>query len=307
MNIQCAFIVSPSYSGSTLLSMLLAHHPRLATLGEFLDNKVRGFREGEGDYCSCGARLVDCPYMAELSRQLLAKGIEFSVDYPDTAFQCSTGISARLLRASVRGPIFETVRRWAIPLFPASRRTLRRVVQRNTAVIRTILEMGTADVYLDSAKNNNRVLFFDRYAPQIDVKVIWLIRDGRGVVTSIMRHADCGIELATKKWVTTQKSVINTVRFMPSSKVLTMRYEDLCTKPEESLAKACRFLALDPAGLPEQYGDKELHLTGNNMRLNGLKEIKIDLRWKKSLSASDLRYFNANAGQLNREIGYSHG
>ncbi|MBU2502201.1 sulfotransferase [bacterium] len=301
---KCAFIVSPSYSGSTLLSILLAHHPDLVTLGEFLDNQARRFREGEGDFCSCGAKLDACPYMSDLSGRIHAKGIPFTVDYPDTAFLCGDGLPGKVLRAYVRGPLFEAARRLAIPLLPLARSTVARVVDRNTKVIASILEKENAKVYLDSAKNNNRVLYFHRYAPRMEVKVIWLIRDGRGVVTSIRRHANCDTATAIDKWVTTQTSVIRTVKYLPRANVLTMRYEDLCTRPGDALAEACRFLGLDPAQLPESYSAEGLHLTGNNMRLKGLGEIRIDERWKSALDDGDLALFAARAGALNRELGY---
>ena len=108
---NCAFIISPSYSGSTLLSMLLAHHPRLSTLGEFLDNKERRFRDGEGDYCSCGEKLAECPFMADLAASVHAKGVDFSVDFPDTAFISEDQLAKPVLRAYIRSPLFETARR----------------------------------------------------------------------------------------------------------------------------------------------------------------------------------------------------
>lgn len=301
---KCAFIVSPSYSGSTLLSILLAHHPDLVTLGEFLDNQSRRYRDGEGDFCSCGERLAECPYMADLTRRLAARGMDFSVDYPDTAFRSTDRLADPVLRAYVRSPAFEAVRRLAIMGIPAAKDTVRRIVERNSAVIETILEMDDARVYLDSAKNNNRVLYFHRYAAGMDVKVIWLIRDGRGVTTSIMRHTGVDVATAAARWATTQRSVIRTVGALPDRNVLTMRYEDLCTDPGRWLPETCRFLDLDPAQLPESFSADGLHLTGNNMRLNGLGEIRIDERWREALSAEDLEKFEMVGGQLNRELGY---
>ena len=302
---QCAFIVSPSYSGSTLLSILLAHHPDLVTLGEFLDNQSRRFRDGEGDFCSCGVRLVACPYMADLTRRLADKGMEFSVDFPDTAFRCDDRLADPVLRAYVRSPMFEAMRRLAIAGIPAARDTVRRIAERNNTIISTILEMEEARVYLDSAKNNNRVLYFDRYADAMEVKVIWLIRDGRGVTTSIMRHTNVDVETAAARWDATQRSVIRTVRTLPAGNVLTLRYEDLCTEPDKRLSETCRFLDLDPSRLPDAYSAEGLHLTGNNMRLKGLGEIKIDERWRETLTTEDLAVFETVGGRLNRELGYA--
>ncbi len=302
---NCAFIISPSYSGSTLLSMLLAHHPRLSTLGEFLDNQERRFRDGEGDYCSCGEKLAECPFMADLAASVHAKGIDFSVDFPDTAFIGADKLSKPVLRAYIRSPLFETARRVAIAALPGARDTIKRVVKRNSAVIGTLLEKAGASVYLDSAKNNNRVLFFDRYAEDIDVKTIWLIRDGRGVTNSIMRHSGHDVATSAKWWSITQESVIRTTKYLPAGNIMTLRYEDLCNHPQEWLSKACQFLGLDPSLLPESYGASGLHLTGNNMRLKGLGEIKPDEKWRATLTAADLAIFEKIGGRLNRELGYA--
>ncbi len=302
---KCAFIVSPSYSGSTLLSILLAHHPKLITLGEYLDNKVRRYREGEGDYCSCGEKLTECPFMADLSSSVQKKGIDFSVDYPDTAFISDDKLAAPVLRAYIRNPLFELVRRVAISALPAARDTIKRVVNRNSIVIGTMLEKAGASVYLDSAKNNNRVIYFDRYAKDMDVKVIWLIRDGRGITNSIIRHTGNDVATSAKWWAVTQRSVIQTTRYLPAENVLTMKYEDLCENPQKWLSESCRFLGLDPTLMPESFSADGLHLTGNNMRLKGLAEIKPDEKWKAALSKDDLAVFEKIGGKLNRELGYS--
>lgn len=284
--------------------MLLAHHPDLATLGEFMDNRERRFREGEGDFCSCGEKLASCPFMAELVNNLAGKGIDFSVDFPDTAFLCSDNLTNRILRAYVRGPLFENLRKLAIALIPQVRSTLQRIINRNRVVISTVLAMENATMYLDSAKNNNRVLYFDRYASDFEVKVIWLIRDGRGVVNSIMKHYEIGLEEAVTRWATAQKSVMRTAAALSRDQLMVLRYEDFCNDPGRWLPETCRFLGLDPDLMPGSFTNLELHLTGNNMRLKGLGEIRIDEKWKATLSASDLAYFEAQGGALNRELGY---
>ena len=301
---KCAFIISPSYSGSTLLSMLLAHHPRLVTLGEFLDSRERRRFDGEGDFCSCGAELNACTYLETLVRKLNAEEMEFSVDYPNTAFNSADGLTDRILRAHVRAPWFENLRRVAIAVLPPVRHTVKDIVARNCRVISTLLAQEGAEVYLDSAKNNNRVLYFDRYAPDVDVKVIWLVRDGRGVTNSIMKHYEMALEPAIEYWKTEQRIVAETTRYLRPEQLFTLKYEALCAEPGRWLAAICAFLGLDVALLPETFGDQPLHLTGNNMRLRGIAEIRVDEKWKSMLTTSDLEIFTRRGGDLNRRLGY---
>jgi len=301
---KCAFILSPSYSGSTLLSILLAHHPELATLGEYLDNRERRYRKGQGDFCSCGERLPSCSFMKQLTENVRGGGVDFSVDFPDTAFWTDRPALDKVLRAYVRGPGFERLRGAAIAAVPPLRRAVDHVVRRNMAVISAILELESATVYLDSAKNNNRVLYLDRYAPDMEVKVIWLIRDGRGVSNSIIGHKGVDLDTAARRWVTTQKSVMRTVDYLAPEQVFRMKYEDLCADPHQWLADVCRFLELDPTHLPQSFSAEGLHITGNNMRLQGLDEIKRDTKWQASFSEPELDLFDRIGGELNHDLGY---
>lgn len=306
MKMRAAFIISPSYSGSTLLSILLAGHPRIVTLGEFLNTRTRKYRHGEGNFCSCGEELTSCPFIERLTGELRSQGLEFSVDFPDTAFRSSIQLVDRILRPYVRGSLFESARRTAIALLPAARREISRIATRNETVISTLLRMQGASIYLDSSKDNGRILFFDRYAPSIGVRCFYLVRDGRGVVTSIMRHTGVNIAIASQRWVTAQQSVMRTVAMFPRNRVMRMSYEELCTAPEKAMNDACQFLELDPALLPAELERTDLHLTGNNMRLGNVDEIRLDLRWKKYLTSEDLRVFGEIAGSLNRQLGYGN-
>lgn len=302
---NCAFIISPSYSGSTMLSMLLAHHPKLVTLGEFLNTRERGSRIKDGDFCSCGEELPSCPYMTDLVSRVTAQGLEFSVDFPDLAFRSEDMLTDRVLRTYIRSPWFEFLRRVAIASFPKIRQTVDRIVHRNTTVISEILKGEGADIFLDSAKNNTRVFYFDRYAPEIEVKVIWLVRDGRGVVNSIKKHYQTDFDRALKVWQQAQISVIKSAQMLAPEQLYRVHYEDLCQDPDKYMAEISRFLGLDPALLPESFGDQEVHLTGNNMRLKGLGEIRMDEKWRTALTEEELELFARLGGKLNKELGYS--
>lgn len=285
--------------------MLLAHHPKLVTLGEFLNTRERGSRIKDGDFCSCGKELPSCPYMNDLVTRVKSRGLEFSIDFPDLAFRSADTLTDRVLRTYVRAPWFESLRRMAIASVPKIRKSVDRIVQRNAIVIEEILRGEDADIFLDSAKNNTRVLYFDGYAPEIEVKVIWLVRDGRGVVNSIKKHYQIDFEPALKVWKQTQTSVIKSASMLNPGQVFRLHYEDLCREPDKYLPEICRFLGLDPSLLPESFGDQEVHLTGNNMRLNGLGEIRLDEKWRTALPKEELELFEELGGALNRELGYS--
>ena len=284
--------------------MLLAHHPDLVTLGEFLNTRERKYHHGEGDFCSCGQKLTSCPYMNNLTQMIKSQGMDFSVDFPDTAFRSNKKFIDSIISAHIRGKGFETLRHLAITLLPPVRKSVNRIISRNSVVISTLLDHENSSVYLDSAKNNRRVLYFDRYAPNMDVKVIWLTRDGRGVANSYMKHKNLELGAAIRSWASVQESVIRTAGMISKNQLMKLKYEDFCKNPEKWLPEVCRFLELDPKQLPETFGGEELHLTGNNMRLNGLSEIRMDEKWRALWSSKDVEQFSELGGGLNQRLGY---
>ena len=243
--------------------------------------------------------------MIGLEKDLIEQGMDFSINYPDLSFRCSNSIADAILKPCIRPPWFETIRASGIALVPMARRELRRTIDRNRTVIATILRRADATTYLDSAKNNNRVLYFHRYASDIAVKAIWLKRDGRGICNSIMTHYSVGMERAIQRWSVAQDSIYNTLKHIPSANVLTMFYEDLCADPHAKLGEACRFLNLDVELMPDEFRADGLHLTGNNMRLKGLSEIRQDTKWRDKLTSADLELFARKGGALNRQLGYA--
>ena len=56
------------------------------------------------------------------------------------------------------------------------------------------------------------------------------------------------------------------------------------------------------ARLPRSF---EHHVIGNGMRLDTTSEIRLDERWRTALTPADLAVFEAEAGALNRQLGYA--
>ena len=61
------YITSSMYSGSTLLDLCLGSHSKMVSLGEIC-NLSKAF--GNGDICSCGAPLPECPFWEAVEQKL---------------------------------------------------------------------------------------------------------------------------------------------------------------------------------------------------------------------------------------------
>ena len=75
--IDFVYIASPSYSGSTLLTFLLAAHPEVASIGEL---KASAMGDADAYTCSCGAPIRRCPFWRRVCDELARRGLDFDLD-----------------------------------------------------------------------------------------------------------------------------------------------------------------------------------------------------------------------------------
>jgi len=76
--IKFIYILSQRYSGSTLLSFLLATHPDVATVGErrkFYNKVLKSheFPHHRAKICSCGELFAECQFLNNINKRVIAK------------------------------------------------------------------------------------------------------------------------------------------------------------------------------------------------------------------------------------------
>ena len=114
-----AYILSASYSGSTLLTLVLGAHPEMGTVGEL---KATAMGNTEEYVCSCGAKMIECPFWTAVRAELDSRGVAFDVAHFGTHFLDGRGaLTDRLLRGRYRGGAFEMARSAALRLLPHAR------------------------------------------------------------------------------------------------------------------------------------------------------------------------------------------
>jgi len=94
------YILAPSFSGSTLLTYLLAQHAEIATVGEL---KATQMGPPEDYHCSCGEPILDCEFWKSMQEEADAAGIPFAIDNFGTVFDGRGAVSDKIVRATVRG------------------------------------------------------------------------------------------------------------------------------------------------------------------------------------------------------------
>lgn len=299
---EVAYILSPSYSGSTLLTLLLAGHPDIGTIGEL---KATAMGDVDRYVCSCGEGITRCAFWTAVGEALARRGVAFDLGDFGTHFRAPGRLVAdRALRAVYRGPLFEACRDAALKWLPAGRVALRSVIDRNDALIRTVLDLQEARVFLDGSKDVIRLrhmLDSGRWA----IRVIHLVRDGRGAANSYMKHNACGMAEAAKMWVRTNRQCERLLARMDPDAWIRLRYEDLCRAPADALGEPLRLLGCEPVRADADLRAANHHILGNRMRLRSVGDIRLDEKWRRDLSAADLAAFDRIAGDPNRRYGYT--
>ena len=323
--IQLAYILAASHSGSTLLSMLLGSHPQIATVGE-LKLSSRAMGDLEQYRCSCGEFIQECGFWEKVKEGMAGRGFEFELAHAGTDYkQVESRYARRLLGPLHRGRLLESFRDTALWLSTTWRKELAEIHRRNAALASTVCEITKTSVVVDSSKIALRLKYLLKN-PGLDVKVIRLIRDGRGVALTYMDPASFAdardlalrgggtgglrenerltMAHAAYEWRRSNDEAEHILRRIDKSQWIQVRYEDLCKDTANTLVRLFEFLGVDPGKCAQDFRTVENHVVGNGMRLDTSSKISPDERWRSVLVEEDLRIFDRVAGEMNRKYNY---
>jgi hypothetical protein len=322
--IHYTYLVSTSYAGSTLLCMLLNAHSQVASVGELSNSIGEYIKIGRFDeyLCSCGVEIKRCPFWSEIKKRCAEKNVQLDLHNFDTNLDVGLGptvnqhLDARLgyyvnhLLFDVAGkaPFIFRLRSPLLPLIPAYRRVINRVIPRKVTIAETILEHTGKTVFLDGSKGLDQAVQLNR-CRAVDFKLIHLVRDPRGFVNSFRkRRGDQCLRERAKHWVWINRAVLRTLKpRLSEDSYLLVHYEKLCQDTAGTLADICRFLGLQPEDLLPRVNQSAHHIIGNNMRLKPFQGLRLDRSWEQDLTAEQLAECARVTGELAAEMGYELG
>ena len=170
--------------------------------------------------------------------------------------------------------------------------------------------------------------------------LIYLSRDGRGVVNSYLRkYPERGIVSIIEMWKAQIEQMNHFHDNFPSEKKIFIKYEELAEHPSETVAQICDMIEIKFEKEMLMYWQHEHHsINGNlgtqslvikhkkNNKPEGTKKIdemnlgdthfvkayyenvgmaiKVDMRWQKELSWEQLSIFDKMASDLNLPFKY---
>jgi hypothetical protein len=280
------YITSSSFSGSTLLAFLLNTHPEITTVSE-----TEGWPYGPDEVfpCSCGAPLEECRFFQAIAAAFRSRGLPFDPREFGTRYHLSeNALLNRCLTADlprIRSSALEILRDRLVARLPRLAGTLARQDRANLLFVQTALEANRAAVFVDASKSPYRLRHLRRI-PDLDLRVLHLVRDPRGVSLSNMKKKEYPAPLAIGLWLREQETICRIAAEFPRRMIL--HYEDLCAAVDRTLATIHAFAGVAPHPAPADFRSVEHHILGNEMRLSSVAAIVPDTRWMRELSGADL-------------------
>jgi hypothetical protein len=289
------FIAGQGRSGSTLLERVLGELPGVCSLGEAAH--VWQDRLHDRERCACGAKFSSCEFWRAVGDR--AFGGWDNVDKRRVVDIWSALGTTRLLPWLVR---------------PSRHRLalITEFVEYHTRVYAAAAAVSGARVLIDSTKYPS-LAYCLRWAGDLDLRVVHLVRDPRGVAYSWTKHVrrpetDGATTVpryrparSALRWSAHNAAVHvfgrlgregdgRTPRRVP---VVRVRYEDFLAEPQRTVRSLASFAGLDPAPLDLSYlGDGHADLgtihsaSGNPMRFTtGRTSLHRDDAWRTGLPA----------------------
>jgi hypothetical protein len=266
------YIGSLPRSGSTLLAMMLDQHSMLFNMGEsfywphYISNNT---------ICTCG--IVGCPILENIYKrmktdtQILKIGIFLQRHWEKIEIKSSQIDNYNHIRQiSACCDSFERIAKYF-----------------RSELNEKIMIEKSCDV-----------IFIPELLKRKQWKILLLIRDPRGIFNSF-RKADRrhGFSRNREQIIAHFYKFISTVNLISeSSKVMILKYEELCSNPNATIIRISRFLEIEMEANMLDFKHKIGHaVMGNRMRFNKLENITDDMSWKIELKNTDLEYLERDS------------
>lgn len=300
------YIGGSGRSGSTLLERLLGAVPGVAALGEVVHLPTRGLVDGQP--CACGEPVTRCPFWGAVGQRAFG-----GWDHVD-------GRAWRDLQHRVDRN--RHLPHLAVPVRAGFRRALADHAGRLDALYLAAAGVSGAAVLVDSSKHASTA-FALRHVRQVDLRVVHLVRDSRGVAFSwtkeVARPESSAGELmpqyspaSAAMWWDAFNVMLGALA-TTGTDVHRLRYEDLLARPAGALREVLAptglrlgsgwddFLGPDGATLGASHS-----IAGNPMRFStGTLPLRRDEAWRRELGARDRRIVTALTLPLLSAYGYS--
>ena len=301
--IRVVYIAGYGRSGTTVLDVALGQHPAVIGSGEIAELTRHVWRENE--YCACGQPVHDCDFWSPVLRQ-------WSEGQPSSLMplyeDCQKKIESLVgLAKSSSG--FGHGKQFAF------------YARNTTRLFEAMLSQSGKSAIVDSSKLPARAMAL-ALIPEIDLRVIHVVRDGRGVAWSLAkaygRDVKSGLQREIKpksvsrtalRWIMVNLETEYLLRKLSPEKVMRLRYEDFISDPADVMRKIGALAELDFGGIGEKLQRGEPvrpghQIAGNRLRMNASISLAKDELWRSMMPPAEQARFRRLGGWMLRRYGY---
>ena len=295
--IKIIYLVGYGHSGSTVLTVLLGQHAQAFGTGE-LTRLVRAWKEDR--FCSCGEHVSQCSIWSRVVEQWRElSSIDPLEVYPKLQDKYESVSSAWPWRGGGED----------LHLYGELTRNL----------MMAIAEATGQRVIVDSSKLTGRAFALSR-VPGIELNMVHLVRDARGVAWSMCRPLKpedaAGAEGGARPTARTSLAwTLNNLvseafcRRVTSEHAVRVRYEDVVDNVGTVLQRIGKVVGLDYADVIRQIDTGEAFesghvVAGNRLRMKGPIRLKMDTEWQSKMPDRQRRITSLICGPLLRRYGY---
>ena len=285
---QNVALLSSSYSGSTLLSLLMCSHPNVCGFGDTYNFQ---FVKLEETRCSCGSvPSIKCPMRIKVSELMKKSGCYFdwATSNPTPLFKLFR--SNKNMVSLSRRNFFLYIYR-GLPLYFKTE-IFSNYYKENIAFLNAIENSGNFSCYFDGSKNIVRLELLKDVFP--NTKVIHLARDPKGYLHSCLKRKIKNYKKIINEWIRYNNNAHQYKKILGRDNYLFLRYEDIAENPNKTLSKIQKYIGLSEIDLQGNYENniKNTHVIGNKMKNRFKKVDKKKISWENKLDKKHISYLS---------------
>lgn len=290
------FILCPAYHGASTLAWRLNLHPNILSLGT--GNPLRR----EDAPVSDGSTVSTSPFWKEVVEELETKD-EDPIDtlLPQAPFIASNHKINTWLNSLVAMLANETSpKAWKLVFEQANR-----FISMHDKFLNAIRERVPHKAMVDAERSNLK--FMVMASSGFPVKgVIHLVRDPRGYVAACKKYyPESTVENLTLEWAAAHTRIFRLATTFGKMPFLTLKYEDLMEKPQETYEKAASFVGFrEHITLEGTPGMGKNNLLGITAQDRSLEPVQNARNWAETLTPEEEARILHVAGPLFSEFGY---
>jgi len=277
-NLQYVSLMSPGFSGSTLLSMLLCSQPRCIGFGD----TYFGRQSDPRNLCTCGVPFIECPPRCDAQREIRDGGLL------DFTWGTATAVPVpRWLAVGARKywPLTRSVSLHAVRLIPVPvrRRLFNRYYRENRLMLRGLARSGKYDIYFDGCKDPVRLELLRTEIANL--KIIHMIRHPGAYVYHFYRLGERDHVRKLAQWARYHRRIRSFLELVGAENYRAITYEHVVGQPGAFLNEMAGYL-----GLAEVYDESPvmlhrsaIHIQGNRMRKTADRVLNLANAWRSKL------------------------